>query len=272
MCSTNSTLRLPAKLCSSNPLDLLAIVLLLHRHECHKYKVNLIIRWLPFPFSSSSGQESVVSSRISNTSRCWRPARSASAIPSATPATATPIMSCRTRFILDALPTSPEILKKIIRNSVTDGIIRALVTEEERMFAHGLEAGLTIVEESSVSGCKEDEHSLFGLHFASLQLCLQEAASFGRYSLNSKEKYEVQIPPFISFCNCFIPRRYLVTSRRRCQSSRRSPSHSSFPAGLRNCRTPSVQFHKRQKREKEMSQMPFDRWRVSFFCGEVNAL
>lgn len=67
---------------------------------------------LPFPFSSNNGHDRVVSSKISRTSRCCRPARSASAIPSATPATATPIISCKTRFILDALPTSPIMMQR----------------------------------------------------------------------------------------------------------------------------------------------------------------
>lgn len=62
---------------------------------------------LPFPLSRSSGHDRFVSSRISKTSRCCSPARSARAIPSATPATATPIINCRTRFILEAQPTSP---------------------------------------------------------------------------------------------------------------------------------------------------------------------
>ena len=75
---------------------------------CNEFAATTNVEFnIPFPFSINRGDDSVVSSRISNTSRCWRPARSASAMPSATPATATPIISCRTRFIFVALPTSP---------------------------------------------------------------------------------------------------------------------------------------------------------------------
>lgn len=62
---------------------------------------------LPFPFSRMVGHANDVSSNTSRTSFCWRPALSANAIPSASPARVTPAISCSTRFILDAFPTSP---------------------------------------------------------------------------------------------------------------------------------------------------------------------
>ena len=43
-------------------------------------------------------------------------------------------------------------------------------TEEERAFAHGLETGLAVVEESAISSSQQDQHPFFRLHFAALNL------------------------------------------------------------------------------------------------------
>lgn len=62
---------------------------------------------VPLLFSIIIGHANEVSSRTSRTSFCCRPALSARAIPSARPAIVTPAISCSTKFIFDAFPTSP---------------------------------------------------------------------------------------------------------------------------------------------------------------------
>lgn len=73
----------------------------------------------------------------------------------------------------------------------------SLHTEKERAFAHGLEAGLAVIEKCSVSGCKNDKHTFFGLHFAALKLGFHVSAAFCRNCLVLKKENELTDTSFI---------------------------------------------------------------------------
>ena len=65
---------------------------------------------------------------------------------------------------------------------------RGARTEEKWIFAHGLEARLTVVEQRPVAGRQNDQHALLRLHFAPLDLRLQESASFASDGLQKSIK------------------------------------------------------------------------------------
>ena len=59
------------------------------------------------------------------------------------------------------------------------------LSKVEAVLAHCLEAGLTVVEETPVSGHKDDQGPVLGLGLAPLDLSLQIAASLQRYGLSN---------------------------------------------------------------------------------------
>ena len=63
-------------------------------------------------------------------------------------------------------------------------IWEVVFTEEKWTFAHRLETRFAVIEESAVSSSQQDQHTFFGLHFATLNLGFQITPTFAGDGLN----------------------------------------------------------------------------------------
>ena len=116
----------------------------------------------------------------------------------------------------------------------------AIFTEEEWTFAHGLETGLAVIEESAVSGGQQDQHTFLGLHFTALNLRLHIASAFAgdglkKFKTQNKFNDDPVRPSQSEYINASF------TSAMSCDVSASMPVISTNPlVDVISCSTPQL--------------------------------